>query len=302
MMDEQRDAFIRASWANVGGNILKIVVEGGIGLSVGSLALIADAAHSLADLLASLVVLVWGRLYFEGPDSSHPHGHERVEPLTALFVGTTLVLIGLAILYDTGRTIIQGTQVEFSVFLVLGLGFAMVDMLVVYVYTKRLNEDLNSPSLAALAKDCLNDIYTSIAAVVGVVGISLGYPVFDPIAGGVVSLVIVYEGAKIGYENVEYLAGGAPPKEKQEEILNAVRSHPAVRGVHDFAAHYIGPVIEVEMHIEIDGNYTLREAHDIETEIRNRVIEVPDVYDVHIHLDPAGIGEWKEAKEPGQNN
>jgi len=75
-----RDGFARASWANVLGNVVKIVAEGSAGLAFGSVALLADAAHSLADLVASVVVLVWGRSAFDEPDTTHPHGHDRIEP------------------------------------------------------------------------------------------------------------------------------------------------------------------------------------------------------------------------------
>jgi len=292
-----RDAFLKASWANVAGNVLKILVEGGVGLTFGSIALVADAAHSLADLVASGVVLVWGRLAFEDPDHTHPHGHERIEPLTALFVGATLVALGLKVLYDAGLAILTTPQVQFDPLLIAGLGFGIFDMLVVYWYTERVNQTLDSPSLHALARDCLNDVYTSFAAVVGVVGVALGAPILDPIAGALVSVLVLREGVAIARENVNYLVGSAPPESVQQEILDAITAHPEVRGVHDFRAHYMGPVIEVEFHAEVDGDFTLREAHDLETELRRDVRGVPSVGDVHVHLDPSGMGEWKDAPD-----
>jgi len=294
---DDRTAFLRATWANVIGNVLKIVVEGGVGVTFGSLALVADAAHSLADLLASLVVLVWGRLSFEGPDSSHPHGHDRVEPLTALFVGVTLVALGLRILYDAGLAVLHAPRVVFDPLLVGGLAFAIVDMVVVYRYTTALNDSLNSPALSALAADCLNDVYTSLAVVVGVFGAAVGEPLLDPLAGGLVSILVVREGIEISRENVNYLVGRAPPESDLERIRDAVLTHPDVRGIHDFTAHYVGPRIEVEVHVEVDADYTLTEAHGLETELRDSILALQNVGDVHVHLDPAGVGEWKDAPE-----
>lgn len=295
--DRERKAFVSAAGVNVLGNTLKILVEGGVGLAFGSVALLADATHSVADLVASVVVFFWGRLSFTEPDKTHPHGHERIEPLTALFVGATIVVLALFLLRDSALKILEGSTVQFSPWLAIGLAFAVLDMMLVYLYTVRVNRVLDSPALRALAKDCLNDVYTSFAAGIGVLGILFDVPVLDPIAGGVVALLVMHQGARIAWENIDYLAGGAPPEEKQEEILDAVKENEAVRGIHDFRAHYIGSEIEVEMHIEVDGDYTVREAHDIETAIYKRVLEVPEVGDVHIHLDPAGIGEWKKADE-----
>jgi cation diffusion facilitator family transporter len=296
-MADPRGAFLKVSWANVLLNALKIVVEGSIGLLTGSLALTADAAHSIADLLASGVVLLFGRSAHEDPDDSHPHGHDRFEPLSALFVGGVLVLLGLKLLYDSGHSLLTGVTAEYSLWLVVGLLFALGDMYVCYWYTQHVNRELQLPSLRALAADSLNDLYTTGAALAGVLAMAVGYPIFDPIAGGIVSLLVIHQGIEISRENVRYLADSAPPKAEQEEIKARIREHPAVHGIHDFVAYYSGHVIEVECHAEVDQDLTVVEAHDIESELRERVRDIDPVSDVHIHLDPAGLGEWKDTDE-----
>jgi cation diffusion facilitator family transporter len=292
-----RRAFARASWANVLGNAAKIVVEGAAGLAFGSVALVADAAHSVADLVASVVVLVWGDTRFEDPDATHPHGHARIEPLTALFVGAVIVLLGLNLLYESVQGLLFGTDAVFSPLLIGALAFAMLDMYLVYRYTEFVNASIGSTALSALATDCLNDLYTSVAALVGVIGLLFGLSVLDPIAGGLVSLLVVYQGIEIGRENVDYLVGAAPPSDRREEIAGTLRAHPAVEGLHDLTVFYDGPLLEVEAHVEVDGELTLREAHDIETELVDRLRAVDSVGDAHVHLDPSGIGEWKDATE-----
>ena len=294
-MSDSRVAFLKVSWANVLLNALKIGVEGALGLLTGSLALTADAAHSVADLLASGVVLVWGRSAFDDADDSHPHGHNRFEPLSALFVGGVLVLLGLKLLYDSGHSILTGVSAEYSIWLVLGLLFALGDMYLCYWYTQYKNQELQLPSLRALAADSLNDLYTTGAALVGVLGMAVGYPIFDAIAGGIVSLLVIHQGVDISRENIQYLADSAPPESEQEEIKQQIREHAAVHGIHDFVAYYSGHMVEVEFHAEVDKNLTVVEAHDLESDLRQRVREVESVSDVHVHLDPAGLGEWKEA-------
>jgi cation diffusion facilitator family transporter len=296
-MTETRKAFLKVSWVNVLLNALKIVVEGSIGILTGSIALTADAAHSVADLLASGVVLIWGRSVHEDADDSHPHGHDRFEPLSALFVGGVLVLLGLKLLYDSGYSLLTGVTAEYSRWLVAGLLFALADMYVCYWYTQHVNQDLQSPSLSALAADSLNDLYTTGAALIGVLGMAIGHPVADPIAGGIVSLLVIHQGIEISRENLQYLADSAPPKSKQEAIKNRIRNHHSVHGIHDFVAYYSGHVIEVEFHAEVDRDLTVVEAHDIESELRERVRDIEPVSDAHIHLDPAGLGEWKDASD-----
>jgi len=188
-------------------------------------------------------------------------------------------------------------EVRASPLLVGALLFAMADMYLLYRYTELVNADLGSTALTALAVDCLNDIYTTVAALVGVVGVFLDVPVLDPLAGAFVSVLVVYQGVEIGRENVTYLVGGAPPPGDRDRVVAALRDHPAVEGVHDLTVFYDGTDLEVEVHVEVDGEMTLREAHDVETDLVTSLRALDDVGDVHVHLDPSGLGEWKDAPE-----
>jgi cation diffusion facilitator family transporter len=295
--DSGRQAFVRASWANVIGNAAKIVVEGAVGIAFGSIALVADAAHSVGDLIASVVVLVWGESRFDDPDADNPHGHARIEPLTALFVGAVIVLLGLILLYESAHGLLFGVDTVFNPLLIGALVFAMVNMYLVYRYTEFVNASIGSTALDALAVDCLNDLYTSIAAFIGVIGLFFGYSALDPIAGGVVSLLVIYQGIEIARENVTYLVGAAPSDDRREEVREKLVSHPAVYGVHDLTVYYDGTDLEVETHVEVDGELSVLDAHDIETDLVTLLRELDGVGDAHVHLDPSGIGEWRATDE-----
>jgi cation diffusion facilitator family transporter len=300
--DGQKGRFQRVAAVNVLGNAVKIIVEGAAGLAFGSVALIADAAHSVADLVASAVVLVWGGSRYDDADESHPHGHQRIEPLTALFVGATILLLGLLLFRESVAGLIGPHEVAASPLLVAALLFAMADMYLLYWYTDRVNATLGSTALTALAADCLNDIYTTIAALVGVFGVFLGFPILDPVAGALVSVLVMYQGVEIGRENVTYLVGAAPPPGDRARVTEALRRHPAVEGVHDLTVYYDGTDLEVEVHVEVNGSMTLRDAHTVETELVRSLRGLDDVGDVHVHLDPSGLGEWKDAAERGEDS
>ena len=295
--DSEKARFQRAAGVNILGNALKIAVVGATGVAFGSVALLADAAHSVADLVASAVVFVWGGSRYDAADETHPHGHQRIEPLTALFVGAIIVLLGVLLLRESVTELLGSPGVEADPILVAALVFALVDMYLLYWYTERVNATLGSTALTALAADCLNDIYTTVAALVGVFAVLLGVPILDPVAGALVSLLVVYQGVEIGRENVTYLVGAAPPVGDRERVTEALREHPAVEGVHDLTVYYDGTDLEVEVHVEVDGGMTLREAHDVETALVTGLRDLEDIGDVHVHLDPSGLGEWKDAQD-----
>jgi divalent metal cation (Fe/Co/Zn/Cd) transporter len=95
-------------------------------------------------------------------------------------------------------------------------------------------------------------------------------------------------------DNVDYLVGAAPPEGLREEIVRRALAHPEVEGAHDVIAHYVGPEIDVSLHIEVEGDRTLLEAHDIETDVIASIQALPEVDDVFVHIDPKELGEWKE--------
>ncbi len=105
---------------------------------------------------------------------------------------------------------------------------------------------------------------------------------------------ILYTGVEIVIDNFGYLVGVAPPDGLREEILDRALAHPEVNGVHDVVPHYVGPEVDVSLHLEIEGNRTLIEAHDIETTVVESIRNIPEIDDVFVHLDPKELGEWKE--------
>jgi cation diffusion facilitator family transporter len=261
----------------------------------GSLALESEAVNSLADSVYSLVVLAGLYLTTQPPDFEHPHGHERIEPFVSLFVAAGIFLAGGTILLQSGSAILEG---EFTVTTgpapVAVLAVAAVAKFGLYRYCLRVGERTHSPAVVATALDNRNDILAAVAALGGVVGARLGYPVLDPLAAGVVAVAILYTGVEIVRDNVNYLVGAAPPQALREEIIEKTLSCPEVQGVHDVVAHYVGPEVDVSLHVEVEGEMTLIEAHDIETEVMDAIRTIPEVDDVFVHVDPKEIGEWED--------
>jgi cation diffusion facilitator family transporter len=166
-----------------------------------------------------------------------------------------------------------------------------------YRYALAAADDQRSPALRATALDNRNDILAAGAALVGVIGAQLGAPVLDPLAALVVSVAIIYTGVEIVRDNISYLVGGAPSEELRAEIVRRALAHPDVEGAHEVVAHYVGPEVDVSLHIEVEGTTSVAEAHAIETAVMNSIREMPEVDDVFVHVDPKELGEWKPDDE-----
>ena len=263
-------------------------------LDGGSLAVGGEAVNSFADAAYSIFVLVGLYYTTQPPDFEHPHGHERIEPFVALFVATGVFAAGGAILYQAGSTLLSGDATVTTGFAAVGiLAVSGVTKYGLYRYVYEKGEATNSPALKATALDNRNDVLTASAALVGVLGARAGYPVLDPIAASIVAIAVCYTGVEIVRDNVGYLVGSAPPEDLRVEIVDRALAHPDVEGAHDVVAHYVGPEVDVSLHIEVEGDRTLFEAHDIETEVMDAIRELPEVDDVFVHVDPKELGEWK---------
>jgi cation diffusion facilitator family transporter len=276
-------------------NAVFAALKGVVFLDTGSLAVGSEAANSLADVSYSLVIV--GGLYLttRPPDFTHPHGHERIEPFVSLFVALGIFAAGAVVLWQAARALVSGDITVASgpgAVVVLAAGAAGKYGL--YRYCLAVGEERNSPALNATAVDNRNDIFAASAALVGVVGAAAGAPVLDPLAAAGVGFAILYSGVAVVRDNVDYLVGAAPPEQLREQILDRTLAHDEVEGAHDVVAHYVGPEIDVSLHVEVEGDHTLLEAHEIETDLVATIRELPEVDDVFVHVDPKEAGEWKE--------
>ena len=291
----RRRTIRRVGWTILAVNLLLALAKAAVWLQSGSLAVGGEAVNSLADTVYSVVVLAGLYLTTQPPDFEHPHGHERIEPFVSLVVALGIVGAGAAVLWRAVESVLAGVPAP-------RIGAPAVGVLAVtaivkyglYRYVRSVGEETGSPALVATALDNRNDILTAGAALVGVLGAAAGYGILDPVAAGVVSLGIFYTGYEVVRDNVDYLVGRAPPEEFRAEILRRALAHPQVAGAHDVIAHYVGPEVDVSLHIEVEGELTLLEAHDIESEVVQSIRAMDSIDDVFVHVDPKELGEWKE--------
>jgi len=290
----RREAVRRVAWVVLAANLGLAVLKGVVWWGSGSLAVGSEAVNSVADTVYSTVVVAGIYLTTRPPDFEHPHGHERIEPFVSLVVALGIFAAGVLVLRQAVVSLLAGQfEVTVTPAVVGVLVASVVAKFGLYRYALGVGERQRSPATIAAAMDNRTDILTAAAALVGVLGARAGYPILDPIAASVVSAGILYTGFDVARSNVRYLVGGAPPDDLREEILRRALAHPEVRGAHDVITHYVGPEVDVSLHIEVQGDRTLFEAHDIESDVVDSITELREIDDAFVHVDPKELGEWK---------
>ncbi|WP_436907630.1 cation diffusion facilitator family transporter [Halosimplex marinum] len=301
MTDDRPRVLRRVGLLLLGANVALALLKGGAWFATGSLAVQSETVNSASDAVYSLVTVAGLYLTTRPPDFEHPHGHERIEPFVGLFVALGIFAAGGTVLYQSATALASGdVTVSRGPTAVAVLAVAAVAKFALYRYVLAAADRHNSPALTATAVDNRNDILTASAAIVGVLGAGAGYPILDPLAAMVVAVGIVYTGIEVVRDNLGYLLGRAPPEELRREIIRRALEHPDVEGAHDVIAHYVGPEIDVSLHIEVEGERTLYEAHDIESAVVDSIRELPEVDDVFVHVDPRELDEWKADEEVDQ--
>lgn len=277
----------RSTLVSVVVNISLATVQIIVGFVSHSSALIADGIHSLTDLISDFVVLFANHHSSKSADEDHNYGHQRFENAASLFLGLSLLVVGLMMMWNAGYKIIFSTnkpivQIQ-ALWVALG---ALVIKEILFRYMLRVATKVRSSMLVANAWHARSDAASSFLVAVGIIGSLMGHPVFDIVGALIVGLLIAKTGFTFSWNSLHDLMDRATSVHEVEKIKQLIISLPEVKGYHKLRTRKMGDAIFVDVHIELDGEMTVKQSHDIETQIRKKVSANLPVFDMMIHIDP----------------
>lgn len=279
-------AYRTALIITLAGNILLAVAKGLASYFTGSVALYADAANSVSDVIYSVAMVVGLWVALQPPDLSHPQGHSRFEPLVGLLVAVMMAIAGYEALRSSiARFLAGGEVIAIDLPTIVLLSSAAVKAVMFFIITK-IAKEVESPTLRATAKDHLSDVLTSIAAFIGILGTHWLNPLLDPIAGVLVAIWIFRAAFDAGKENLAYLTGAGADAELREKIIDIAKNVPGVERVHHMMSDYVGPKLVVDMHINLPGEKTLDEVHEVTDRVIEALEALPEVDRAYVHVEP----------------
>ena len=272
-------------------NALLAAAKGAVAWYSGSSAVLSDAVNSLSDTLYSLMMAAGLYLAQQPADRSHPQGHSRFEPLVSLLIVVAMGMAGFTAMREGAVRFLSGAMGIAPGWPTAALVGSAAVKIAMFLLVGRIGQLAYSPAIRASARDNLSDVLASVAALLGVWGSRFVHPLLDPAAGVVVSLWIFRTAWEILYENLGYLTGRSAPRELSGQIVAAASAVPGVLGVHQVIADYVGPRLRVDMHIDVDGEITLCQAHAIADQVQEEVEMLPQVDLAFVHTEPAGSME-----------
>ncbi len=275
-------------------NLLLLVFKFVAGILGHSAAMLADAVHSLSDFVTDIIVIVFVRISSKPEDEGHDYGHGKYETLATAIIGLILLFVGFGILWNGATSIWdfwQGGELKEPGMLALWAALASILFKeLLYQYTVLKGRWLNSQAVVANAWHHRSDALSSIGTAVGIGGaILLGeqWLVLDPLAAVVVSLFIMKVAIQLLVPCVEELLEKSLPAEVEEKIKQEILAFPGVTSPHHLRTRRIGSSYAIEVHIRMDGQITLEEAHHTATAIENRLkSEFGSRTYINIHVEP----------------
>ena len=256
-----------------------------IGYIAHSEALKADGLNNATDIIASIAVLIGLKLSQRPPDDDHPYGHWKSETIASLIASFIMLIVGIQVTYEAITSIFNERTVPPDLISAWTGLFCALVMYFVFRYNKKLASDINSQSVMATAKDNLSDAWVSVGTFIGIISTQVGLPWLDPLTAIIVGLLICKTGFEIFREASHHLTDGFDEK-LIELYKSTVKGCYGVKGVKDIKARNYGNNVVVDVVILVNSNLDIRNAHDIATQVEQKLIDEHKVYDVHVHVEP----------------
>lgn len=272
-------------WTSIVINVVLFAIKVFVGFSIKSIALIADAAHTLADSATSIVVIIGFKMARKPSDKEHPFGHGRMESVAALVVSVLLFMVGIELLEKSIIAVIHPKSSTAPLWVILLVLATIIIKELMARFSYQLAEIIDSQALKADALHHRTDAITTVLVVVALIVTRFGYNYIDGVMGALVSLIIFYSAYWIAKAAIDPLLGQAPSKETIKQIEKTAMSCEGVLGVHDIIFHKYGQTSIISLHIEVSDKDSAFRLHALSENVQNSITQKMGAMAV-VHIDP----------------
>ena len=254
-----------------------------------SVVLLATLIDSTLDALASLINLFAVRHAVTPADKEHRFGHGKAEALAGL--GQSAFIAGSAgfLILESGRRLLNPVPLESYGPGLVVMGFSIVLTLALMTFQRHVIRKTNSTAIKADALHYRTDFMVNLSVILALVLAIEGWQGFDALFAIGIAIYILYSSWEIVRQSLDDLMDRELPQEEREEIKRIATAHAYVRGLHDLRSRRSGIATFIQMHLEVDDNLTLLQAHAISDEVECEVQNAYPAAEIIIHIDPASI-------------
>lgn len=286
MKDERLDIGVRVSKNTIIGNFILAFIKILIGFIARSTAMLADGMHSLSDVITTIGVIIGLKLSHKEADKSHPYGHEKIESITSLFLAIVLFLVAISIGFSGIIKIINHIYVTPGFSAIIAAIISIIVKELMYWYTIKYANQINSPSLKADAWHHRSDALSSAGALIGIAGARMGYTFLDPLVAIIIALVIIKVAFDISKQSISQLIDEAASEEDIQVIIDRINSIDGIYEIKNLKTRKHSNRLYVDVDISVDATLTVEEGHKIALYVHNLIEEDSRIKHCMVHVNP----------------
>lgn len=278
---------VRAARLSVFSNSLLVLLKLMVGLSIGSVAVLSEAVHSATDLIAAVLAFFAVRASDAPPDTRHPYGHGKLESVAAVIEAILILAAGGYIIQHSVRALFDATPAQETGWGLAVMGFSALVNTLVARYLMRVAQRTESVALKADAHHLSIDVYTSLGVMSGLALVAMtGRSFFDPLVALLVAGFILKTGWDVLSAAFAPLVDERLPESEVRAVETLMDQHPEVLGWHKLRTRQSGSQRHIDVHIQVDDDMTLRDAHRVTEELEDQMrATLPNAH-VMIHTEP----------------
>jgi ferrous-iron efflux pump FieF len=254
-----------------------------------SISLLATLIDSVLDALASLINLIAVRHALTPADKEHRFGHGKAEALAGL--SQSMFIAGSAgfLLLEAGRRIVDPVAIQHASISIAVMVFSIVATLLLVLFQNYVIRKTQSTAIRADALHYKSDLVINVSVIVALWLSMRGWPQFDAPIGCLIAIYILYSAWEIIRVSYDQLMDRELPDEERQQIKQIVLKHPRANGLHDLRTRSSGTVTFIQLHLELDDNLSLLQAHNISDEVEDSLLAEYPGSEIIIHIDPQSV-------------
>lgn len=268
------------------GNIILLIIKAIVGFASRSQAMIADSINSAGDIFASLMTFIGNKIASVPNDDDHNFGHGKAEYIFSMFIGISMILVSAKLLYDSVITLINGSQLQFSWFLLLVCIITIITKLILFIYTKKAFKKYKNILLEANMKDHRNDCVVTTFTLISALLTLFNIYWFDSVVGIGISIWICYTGITIFMESFNVLMDISVDEKTKDIILDLARAYPEIKKIVSLTSTPVGAQYMIFLTICVDGKMSTFDSHKLADSLEKNVNKLEMVYKTIVHVEP----------------
>ncbi|MCI9246673.1 MAG: cation transporter [Clostridia bacterium] len=276
----------KAGLLGILGNLFLLIIKGTVGFLFKSQSMIADTANSAGDIFASLMTFIGNKIASEPQDKSHNFGHGKAEYIFSMFISISMIVIAFKLLYDSIYTLIYGSELIFSWFLVIVCLITIVVKLALFLYTNRLAKKFENILLEANRNDHRNDCIVTTFTLISILLTFANIYWFDGVVGIGISIWICLTGVKIFMESYNVLMDISLDEKTKEIIVDLAHSYKEIQKLDEISSTPVGHQYVVVLTIYVDGNMSTFKSHELADQLELSVSGLDKIYRAIVHVEP----------------